>query len=595
MADSLRQVTKGLVSFKVLSDGNELPGSTKFLLLNVYKEINKVSTAVIHVKDGGFGDDEGFDVSDSEAFGVGKEIEITAGYDFQEETIFKGIVTRYGMRMRRGDFFLEIECKDPAIKSTLGKKNNVYEAMVDSDIISDALSDYSDLSVNVESTSYEHPVLYRSYISDWDFVVQRAEANSMYLVNSDGEIDIKKPAAGSAVLKIEPNDSVISFNVFHDSKNIFSGVKSVGWDMDNQEVVEAASNPPENNECGSISSDDLAGVLGVDEVSLGTSGTVPMELLTEWATAQHTKAEWSKIRGKIVISGYNKIKPGDTIEIDGFSDQFAGNVLVSSVEHTLENGSYTTELGIGLSPQWFSEGRLALNTSPVASLIPPVNALQVGVVEQIHEDENGQYRIKVQLPTLQSDLFSVWARLSTLYATVEAGIYFYPEIGDEVIVGFLNDDPLNAVILGSVHNKVNLPPEEPTEDNFIKAIVTKEQLKISFDDENKAIIIETPEGNIVTMNDTDGIISIVDMNENSIEMSADGIVVNSAADLIFNAEGNIELNANADIAAVATGDASMEGVNVNQVASAKFAAEGANVELNGSAQTVVKGGVVMIN
>jgi uncharacterized protein involved in type VI secretion and phage assembly len=287
--------------------------------------------------------------------------------------------------------------------------------------------------------------------------------------------------------------------------------------------------------------------------------------------------------------------PGDTINLEGFSEQFNGSVFISAVEHIIEGGEYTTELGLGLSPNWYADEKPDFYAAPAAGLIPPVNGLYIGVVEQIHEDENGQYRIKVQLPTLQSETVSLWARLTTLYASAEAGIFFYPEIGDEVIVGFLNQDAQHPIVLGSVHNKINVPPEEPAEENFIKKITTKEKLQISFDEENKAIIIETPEGNMVTMNDTDGIISIVDMNDNLFEMSADGVKIESAGDIIMNAQGNIELSAQGDVAVSATGDVGVEGMNIENKGTAAFKAEGANCEVNGSAQTVIKGGMVMIN
>jgi Rhs element Vgr protein len=595
MADSLKEIVKSPVTFKIFTNGTEIPGSYGILSILVHKEVNKVASALIQVVDGGYADNEKYNVSDSGDFNPGSEIEITAGYASDEETIFKGIVIRHGLKISEGNFMLEIECKDEAIKSTVGRKNKIFKEKPDSDIISEVLGEYSNLSTNIESTSYEHPELLQNYVTDWDFVVQRAEVNGMVLFNSDGEIQIKKPEAGSPVLDLKPGDGVIDFDAYIDAKDMVNSVKGVSWDMDNQEVVESNSEAPPSNDAGNLSSSELADVIGLDEYLLSTTANTPMEVLTEWATAHHTKAEWSKVRGGIKVNGYNKIIPGDTINLEEFSDQFNGAVFVSSVEHIIEGGEYFTELGLGISPKWYSEEKPNVFAQPATGLIPPINGLYIGVVEQIHEDENGQYRVLVSMPTLQSETLSLWARLSTLYATEEAGIFFYPEVGDEVIVGFLNQDPQNPIVMGSMHNKVNVPPEEPTEDNFIKTIATKEQLKISFDEENMAIIIETPEENKITLNDNDGIISIADMNDNIVEMSSDGVNVESAGDITLNAQGNIELSSKGDITLSATGDVGVEGVNIENKGQAKFAAEGANCEMNGSAQTVIKGGMVMIN
>lgn len=595
MPDRLKDIVKSPVTYTIKCNGAEIPGSYAISSVAVVKEVNKVSSAFIEVSDGGFSDNSDFSVSDSGDFNPGSEIEILAGYASEEEVIFKGIVIKHGLRIIKGLFTLEIECKDVAVKATVGRKNKIFEVKPDSDIISEILGEYSDLSVNVEATSYEHPELLQNYVSDWDFVIQRADVNGMILLNSDGEIEIKKPDVSSPVLDLTPDGELKSFDAYIDAKNVIAAVKGVSWDMDNQEVVEANSNPPVSNAIGNISSDDLAGVLGLEEFLLSTTANTPMEVLTEWASAQHSKSEWSKVRGKITIQGYNVIKPGDSVNLEGFSEQFNGSVFISSVEHIIEGGEFLTELGLGLTPNWYAEEKPDFYALPASGLIPPVNGLYIGVVEQIHEDENGQYRIKVKMPSLQSETVSLWARYTSIYATVEAGIFFYPEVGDEVIVGFLNQDAQNPIVLGSVHNKINVPPEEPAEENYIKKITTKEKLQISFDEENKAIIIETPEGNIVTMNDTDGIISIADMNDNLFEMSADGVKIESAGDIIMNAQGNIELTAQGDIAVGATGDVGVEGMNIENKGTAAFKAEGANCEVNGSAQTVIKGGVVMIN
>ena len=55
----------------------------------------------------------------------------------------------------------------------------------------------------------------------------------------------------------------------------------------------------------------------------------------------------------------------------------------------------------------------------------------------------------------------------------QAGIFFYPEVGDEVILGFINDNPDDPIILGSLYNgNSKNPPFSPDEDNSNKAFLT---------------------------------------------------------------------------------------------------------------------------
>ena len=163
------------------------------------------------------------------------------------------------------------------------------------------------------------------------------------------------------------------------------------------------------------------------------------------------------------------------------------------------------------------------------------------------------------------------------------GSFFYPEIGDEVILGFMNDDPREPVILGMLYSKNadGKPPIEPTEDNFIKGIYTKEKLKLVFDDEKKTVTIETPGGNkIFIADDDDSVITLTDSNNNKIEMTKDGIDITSGKDIKMKA----------------TGDITIEGVNITISADAQFKAEGsAGVEMSSSATAVLKGSIVQIN
>ena len=85
-------------------------------------------------------------------------------------------------------------------------------------------------------------------------------------------------------------------------------------------------------------------------------------------------------------------------------------------------------------------------------MLPAANGLQIGVVTALEDDPQGDDRIKCRLPMVGAGEEGLWARLATLDAGDGRGTYFRPEIGDEVVVGFLDDDPRNPVILGMCHS-----------------------------------------------------------------------------------------------------------------------------------------------
>ena len=140
--------------------------------------------------------------------------------------------------------------------------------------------------------------------------------------------------------------------------------------------------------------------------------------------------------------------------------------------------------------------------SPAAAgLLPGMEGLHTAVVKKLDGDPSGECRIQVELPWLEGENKLIWARLSTLYGTNGSGTFWLPEPDDEVLVGFVNNDPAHPVILGSIYGAKHKPPYEYTAENNMKALVTRKKLKIEFDEEKKIITVSTPGNNKVELND----------------------------------------------------------------------------------------------
>ena len=86
----------------------------------------------------------------------------------------------------------------------------------------------------------------------------------------------------------------------------------------------------------------------------------------------------------------------------------------------------------------------------------------------------------------------VWARVASLDAGCDRGFFFRPEVGDEVVVGFLEDDPRRAVILGMLHSSAKAAPLAGSDDNHEKVYQSRSKMRLSFNDEKKMVRLETP-------------------------------------------------------------------------------------------------------
>ena len=273
------------------------------------------------------------------------------------------------------------------------------------------------------------------------------------------------------------------------------------------------------------------------------------------------------------------IKPGMTVALRGLGARFNGKAYVTAIRHEISSGTWFTHAQFGLNPTFFHE-KPDISAPPAGGLLPAVSGLQIGIVTQLKEDPDGEDRILVKMPLISNADKGIWARVATLDAGKERGTFFRPEIGDEVILGFVNDDPRDAVVLGMLHSSKNAAPVKAKDENHIKGLVTRSKMKVMFDDEKKIITIETPAGNKVVISEDDKSITTKDQNGNESKMSDEGISVKSPKDI------KIE----------ATGDVSIKGKNVKVEAQMNFEAKGSvGAKLEGGAQAVVKGGTVMIN
>lgn len=567
-----------LVTFTVLIEGEELSATHQVKNIVVEKEINRIPFAQLAFQDGEAATQD-FLLSNEDLLIPGKKIDIKAGYHNDEESIFKGIIIKHSLKIRENASMLVIECRDEAVKMTIGRKNSYYYESTDSDIIEEIGGKY-ELDLDVESTDYSHKELIQYQSSDWDFMMTRAQANGKVCIVDNGSLSIAAPNLTETEIEtVAFGSTLLAFDSEIDARNQFGTITSYGWNPSEQEIVEAEANDPSVSLNGNLEAQDLADVIGLDNLELKHGGNYNSTLLQSWSDAKALFQQLSRTRGRIKFQGIAKAKPGTIIKLEGVGDRFNGPVYISAVRHAVSDGNWTVDAEFGVNPKWFSE-TYDINPMPAAGLLPAINGLQIGVVTQLEEDPDGEERILVQLPIINSEEQGIWARVASLDAGENRGAFFRPEIGDEVIVGFINDDPNHAVVLGMLHSSAKPAPIVAADDNHEKGFVTRSEMKLLFDDDKKSLTIETPAGKKIVLDEDAGSIIIEDENSNTFTLDSSGVALESGGDFSIKASG----------------DVTIEGTNVSVTANAEFKAEGsAGAEVSTSGIAVLKGSLVQIN
>jgi Rhs element Vgr protein len=585
----------GLVTFTVFSEGEQINDEFGVVSIRIHKEVNRIGRALLIIT---AGDMPNADVpeSDDDSFAPGNNIRIEAGYDSQNSIIFEGMVIGHGIDIDNHQTTLRIECCDYAFPMTQFRKNKVFESTTDSSAISDILKEYSTLSQTVDSTSATYNAIVQYYSTDWDFMLSKADANGLVVITEGKKISISKPKLnGTAALTVTYGDSLITFNGELNAAYQTSGATAVAWDATAQAIITSTGAKPSLNDQGNLAPDKLAEAIGNNTMTLQATTVPDKATLQTWADAQLLKTAMGRIRGDVKFQGSALAVVGGIIELAGLGKRFNGNAYVGSVIHEIEGGNWFTTVGMGLSTMNITD-TTEVSAAPASGLMPGIQGLQVGKVVKINEDPDKENKIQVEIPLLNGEKNNVWARLASFWASSTYGAFFIPDVGDEVVLGFFNDNPNNAVVLGSLYSSKIAPSTAMTAENYTRSLVTKSKLIMKFDEEKKVITFETPGKNIIEINDDEKSIKLTDQNSNKIVMSDSGITIESAQSLTLKAKTEVEISAGTNVSIKAGGNVNLKGANIEASADMAFTAKGnAQAELSASGQVTVKGAIVMIN
>ena len=539
-ADSLNQ----LASFTVKVDGTQIETKFKLFRIQTFKEANKLSRATISII-GGNPKENSFDESEESIFATGSEVEISLGYDQSNEIVFKGIISKHVLKIKK-DFqsistnnLLVIECVDKAVKLSNTYTTEIYEDKLDSDIITALISNAAGVSKTVSFTSVMNDFLPKYNCNDWDFILQRAEANGMIVLNSDNAITVTEPKPLLTIpeLTVTYGNAMIDFHAEVDASTQYSTFDLSSYDSYNEEAVSSTSQEP-----SLLAQGDLDGVTISKDVSptkneLSTSSILTSSEAKNIADAFLMRSRLSRLVGKICVKGINNIDIGSIITLVGFGSRFSGLAYVTSLSHEFQKGNYKTWIGFGMRYNPIQNK----NKLDISRFTSKIEGLHIGTVTKIDADPKDELRIQVAIPTLKATGDGMWAKLATLYTGNEAGSFFIPEVDSQVVVSFLSNDSRYPIILGSLYTKTTKPYKTIDAENQFKAILSKEKLTLEFDDVEKIITIKSSDDNYIKIKETDKEIEITDINKNTILTSKDGIKLSSEKDITIDAKGKIIL------------------------------------------------------
>ncbi len=215
-----------------------------------------------------------------------------------------------------------------------------------------------------------------------------------------------------------------------------------------------------------------------------------------------------------------------------------------------------------------------------------VFSLTLATVKEIKDDQNLN-RVRCLPIGAKNEEMSLWCYVMTPMSGAERGLFLFPQVGDLVVLGYLENDPHRPIVLGGFWNTDSKPPvaikDGKAEDYCLK---TPKKVALTLhDEENKQkLTVTMPSGTILEIDDEKKTVTtknkggdtslLMKMEDGEIELKAKSKVTLSAgnASIVLEQNGKITIKGNG-------GDISIEGKGITGKAQGSMSFQGVNVDV----------------
>jgi len=552
-------------------------------------------------------------------FRIGASVEISAKVKLPpmmlpvSNTLIKGEITAIEPMFRDdGRVLLRIRGYDRAHRLMMGKKtrtfgdgNPLVPTMTEMQIVQKIASE-NGLTPRIDPTGVA-PLLYHYVMqynqSDWDFLWSRAQMVGYEVFVDDKTLHFEK--AGF------PRGVPVTLAWGQDLKKFEPRIVSAGgatkttvssWDDKTKKSVRSSSPMTISNTMAAIpgnlppGSKQIQSAFSAHEDTVADPRAQSVAAAKILADARLVEHESQFVRASGEVSGGSpNLVAGTSITVMNVGVRFSGKYYVTEAKHIYRRGDYTVQFQVsGRHPYTIRHMLLGKETES-----NKIDGVVIGIVTDVNDLEN-LGRVKVKFPWMPDgdDLASGFARVASPGAGKQYGLFFVPEVNDEVLVAFEQGDVSSPYIVGALWSKTVPPPAAPSG----KAVLAgKVNQRIVRSRSGHIIVLDDTAGQEkITIQDKTGKNSIIiDSVKNSMDIKVAGdltidvtgkFTVNSKMDMVLDtkAKGAITAATNLNMEAK-TGASLKAGQSALDLTAAGSALKGTKVDVQGTAQTNIQG------
>lgn len=564
-------------AFEVTVGGNPLEPLTAadVVEIDVHEEVGRHGRCTLLVQNWN-ADDRAVRHSDDGPFTPGADLAVSMGYHSDLTPVFDGVIASLTAHFPAGGRpTLRVEARARSILLEHPPRSRQLTDVNDADVVAAIAADFS-LTADADD-GVKRAFVVSDRTSDWDFLKARAAQLGWALYARGDKLVMHAPATAENTPELDYTRDIVELHLTEDLTHAIGAATGAGWDVSSVETAESE----QSASAASIDTGDRK----AHDAAVGDAGwplrdrrdASPAIGAADEADARavgrQRDAALAHVHGTAVVQGDPALRCDAWVGIAGVGTRMSGPHYLTAVRHRLSISGFVTEIQMGTPP---------VLTPP--TLAATTNGLALGIVEALDDpDESG--RVKVRLPWRGDDGEGVWARVAAIDAGDAYGTVFIPNVGQEVLVGYVDADPAAPVVLGQLFNgKATMPDTIDPDKNTLRSIVTPGGHRLTFDDgDSPAITVTSGKGHSVAIDDkNDQVVLTHKDSGNSVTVSADGISIEAA-------KGDIVLKATA-------GAVKIDAVTFEGKASgaSKFESS-ATFDLKASGPLGLKGALVNIN
>ena len=394
-------------------------------------------------------------------------ISVQAADSPQPVLLVAGEVTALEADYDQSGTFTVVRGYDQTHRFLRGRTTASYLQMTASDIAT-AVAKRAGLQIGeVTQTTTVYDQYSQAGQTDWELLSKLARANNLEVSVREGKFCFRAPPEASTAptpagrastqpLVLTLGTDLLRFRSVLTSAAQVEQVEVRGWDLATKQALTAT-------EPAATKRIDLP---GTTPAQLAKAFGGPAYVATD--VPYRTQAEVdeaAKVLADEVASsfaefegtarGRSELRAGAPIAIDGLGSPFDGKYTVTTSRHRFDpETGYTTSFAVT-----GRRDRTMLGLTAGGNRRPPVT-ITIGQVADAN-DPQGSGRVKLTFPWLSDDYVSDWARTVQAGAGKDRGAQVLPEVGDEVLVAFEQNDVNRPVVVGGLFNGVDTMPAGP--------------------------------------------------------------------------------------------------------------------------------------